>query len=280
MEVGRNVDEANFEAAKRPLILLTNDDGLDSPGLLAAAVALAGLGDLLIVAPAEQQTAMARSSPRNDGKVTERELLLPGGDRVKAIAISGSPAQAVLYATLVAAPRPPQLVVSGINYGENLGSSTTTSGTVGAALEAGALGIPALAVSLETDKLYHYLHGEDVDWTVAAAVTRKFARAALRAPLPFDVDVLKIDVPGNATAETPWRMTRQSRQPYYVTFLPEAGEHLDYKVEVGWELVEPDSDVQAFAADRVISVTPLSIDLTSRAARGGRTCPASDRGRI
>ena len=96
--------------------------------------------------------------------------------------------------------------------------------------------------------------------------------------LPFDVDVLKIDVPAEATALTPWRLTRQSRQPYYEVLRPErppfprrrgdpeAGilARLDYRVSVRWGSLEPDSDIYAFARDRVVPVTPLSQDLTSR----------------
>jgi 5'-nucleotidase len=86
------------------------------------------------------------------------------------------------------------------------------------------------------------------------------------------VDVLKIDVPADATDETPWRITRQSRQSYYRLFRPEGAQadaerqwvHLDYDVIIDWETLEPDSDIAAFLRDRAISVTPLSHDLTSR----------------
>jgi 5'-nucleotidase len=190
--------------------------------------------------------------------------------------MTGSPAQTVIYAVLVLAPRRPDLVISGINYGENPGTCVTTSGTVGAALQGAEFGIPALAVSLETDKEYHYQHGEDVDWCVAAQFTRKIAAAVLAAQLPFDVDVIKIDVPADATDETPWRITRQSRQPYYRLFRPDGAQadaasrwvHLDYDVIIDWDTLEPDSDIAAFVRDRVISVTPLSHDLTARVDPG------------
>jgi 5'-nucleotidase len=257
-------------SAKRPLILLTNDDGVRSPGLLAAAEAVCELGDLLIVAPTTQQTGMGRAtSPVLGGTVSHEPLTVRDRD-VLAYGLNGSPAQAVLYGLLVLAPRWPDLVISGINYGENLGTCVTASGTVGAALEAAVFGIPALAVSLETIREYHYHHGQDVDWRVAAHITRYFAEAVVKGQLPFDVDVLKIDVPADATVENPWRITRQSRQPYYKTY--RAGEspangkpaRLDYRVAVEWETVEPDSDIQALAGDRAISVTPLSLDLTAR----------------
>jgi 5'-nucleotidase len=251
------------------LILLTNDDGILSPGLLAAAGALAGLGDLLIVAPATQQTGMGRSMPAIANSQVSRETLLLDGRPVEAYAVPGTPAQAVLYAVLVLAPRRPALAVAGINYGENLGSIITGSGTVGAALEAAAAGIPALAVSLETDKAYHYVHGADVSWDTAVAVTRRLAEAVLARALPFDVDVLNVNLPAGAAADTPWRITRQSRQPYFENFRAAQGDRfsladLDYRVNIHWDSLEPDSDIRAFASDRVISITPLSIDLTAR----------------
>jgi len=107
---------------------------------------------------------------------------------------------------------------------------------------------------------------------VAAQFTRKMAQAVLTAQLPFDVDVLKIDVPADATTETPWRITRQSRQSYYREFRSHGSQaadktawvHLDYDVIIDWDTLEPDSDIAVFVRDRAISVTPLSQDLTSR----------------
>ncbi len=252
----------------RPLILLTNDDGIASPGLAAAAAALCDLGELLIVAPATQQTGMGRASPAIAGGAVCEEVVNARGRELAAYSLMGSPAQAVAYAVLVLAPRQPDLVVSGINYGENPGTAVT--GSVGAALQAAELGIPGLAVSLETKKIYHLEYGHDVDWSAAMHFAHCFARAILQEELPFDVDVLKIDVPAEATPATPWRVTRQSRQPYYTMFrVPDqqgdAGlVYLDYEVKPPWEKVERDSDIYVFAKERAVTVTPLSQDLTSR----------------
>ena len=255
-----------------PLILVTNDDGIHSPGLHAAIEALTGLGELLIIAPTQQQTGMSRSLPPTfDGRIHPIKLE-HAGRLFHAYHIDGSPAQCVLYGVLDCATRKPDLVVSGINYGENLGNSTLVSGTVGAALQGGDMGIPSLAVSLETKKEYHYNHGQDVDWQASMHWLRVFAQRALSSqPWPEDVAVLKIDIPATATAETPWRLTRQSRQPYYIS-RPTNRDHpddpiiMDYETFVDVGAVEPDSDVYAFAVDRVISVTPLSVNLTARIA--------------
>ena len=253
-------------SADQPLILLTNDDGIRSPGLLAAAEAVLGLGELLIVAPTTQQTGMGRSTPNGLRGPVTREVLRVRGQELPAYAVPGTPAQAVVLAIAALAPRRPVLAVAGINYGENIASGVTGSGTVGAALEAAAAGIPALAVSLETVKEYHYEHVEGLNWDTAAAVTRRLAQVVLAHPLPFDVDVLNVNVPESATLETPWHVTRQSRQPYFKSFRADQNEdrlqaRLDYRMVVDLLATEPDCDVHAFA-DHLVSITPLSIDLT------------------
>jgi len=171
-----------------------------------------------------------------------------------------SPAQAVLYALVELVDRRPALCVSGINYGENVATGVTASGTVGATLEAADEGVPSLAVSLETDKAYHYSHSEEIDFQAAAHFTRLFAARMLAHPMPPDVDVLKIEVPCDATPDT------------YFRALPSGRRHLSdkrrlgYEVAVDWAALEPDSDVHALRVERVVSVTPLSLDLTSRVA--------------
>lgn len=254
----------------RPLILLTNDDGIHSPGLMAAIEAVHDLADLVVVAPKEQQSAMGRSLPGSmSGAIFVEELRL-NGDHVPAYSVPGSPAQAVLYGLHeVCRPRRPDLVISGINYGENLGTSVMVSGTVGAALQAADMGVPALAISLETDPAYHARLGYDVDWRAAVHFTRWLTRLALAQPFPPDVDVLKMDIPAAATPQTPWRLTRQSRLPYYETIPSdrlrfEDEVRLPYQIMVDRSRLEPDSDIYAFAVDHVVPVTPLSLDMSSR----------------
>src|SRR3972149_2595964 len=131
-------------------ILLTNDDGIQSPGLWIAAKALSELGFVHVVAPRDQFSGAGRSLPiTSDGLIRAQPMHVNGQDWT-VYSVGGTPAQAVLHAILEVLPKPPELVVSGINYGENLGTGVTVSGTVGAALEAASLGIPALAISLET----------------------------------------------------------------------------------------------------------------------------------
>ena len=252
-----------------PLILITNDDGIHSPGLLAAAEAVHDLGEMLVVAPKHQQTGAGRSTFAFDNLPVQEEHFTVRGQKVSAFSIAGTPVQAVLYALVEIAPREPNLAISGINYGENPGTGVTTSGTIGAALEAAAFGIPSLAISLETAKEHHYNLSLDIDFAAAAFFTRIFARRLLSVRLPPDVDVLKIEVPEDATEQTPWRITRLSRQRY---FYPLKSQHpsppgvstIDYEVRVDFDSLEPDSDIFALVKDRVVSVSPLSLDLSSR----------------
>ncbi len=253
-----------------PLILLTNDDGIRSPGLKAAAKAVLGLGELLVVAPLTQQTAMGRSFTGRSDALLEPVEYRVEGQSVRAYACEGSPASVVRHGIQVLCrERLPDLAISGINYGENVGAGISSSGTVGAAFETASLGIPSLATSLQMHPR-SFLHYGEQDWTAAEHFLRLFAGRLLATPMPFDVDLLKIDVPENATRETPWRLTRLSRQRYFHRVLEEptltsrlGDGHVAVCVDHG--NLEPDSDVHALAKDGVVAVTPLSLDATSRA---------------
>lgn len=255
----------------RPLILITNDDGIDSPGLHASANAVADLGDLLIVAPSTQKTGSGRSYPPiQDKAVYETTIPLAETHHV-AYKADVSPAQAVSLAVFDLTPRPISLCISGINYGENVGSGVTISGTVGAALEAASFNIPSLAMSLETPPEYHLSHSREIDFTAAAHFTRIFAQHLLAKGLPQGVDMLKIDIPSAATPETGWRVGRISRQRYYEP-IPSGRTHLAEQKVVGYRIgfdenkIEPDSDVYIVAVARQVAVVPMTMDLTAHRA--------------
>jgi len=250
------------------LILMTNDDGAASPGLRAAVRCVIGLGEVWIVAPRAQQSGSGRSFPAHSTMRVWEDTLDLDGIQVPCFALDASPAQAVRQAILRFLPRVPDLTISGINYGENLGGSVTVSGTIGAAIEAASFGIPTLAASLETARKYHFSHSTEVDFSTAALVVRRFAKYLLTHGMPEGVDILKLDVPCDARSNTPWRTTRVSRQQYFVTpvIIDEQGQkHVSgYVREIDLDTLEADSDIYALAVDRVIAVTPLTTDLTAR----------------
>lgn len=254
--------------AKKPQILLTNDDGIRSDGLWAAAEALSELGFVTVSAPRDQHSGMGRSMPfESDGVLTEEEVTIHGVTW-KVYAVGGSPAQTVQHGVLELLDEPPDLVVSGINRGENLTVDITISGTVGAALEGAAFGIPSIAVSLEMPK-DHQWDDSSADFSAAAYFAAHFGRILLEGKAFPDVDVLKIDVPCDATVDTPWRLTRLSRYQYYVPLSPDR-ERLDQEARLDFEIrfdpdeLEPDSDVYVVRVAKEVSVTPLSLDMTSR----------------
>jgi 5'-nucleotidase len=278
---------APTQETAEPLILITNDDGVASPGLRAAAQAALPLAEVLVAAPVRQWSGAGRSMPHDvDGHISRYPLQV-NGRPITTYQVDASPAIVVMRAVRTLAPRRPALLISGINYGENLGSDTTISGTIGAALQGAAFGIPSLAVSLQTPQETHINPSDSVDFAAAIHFARAFAKWMLQVTLPFDVDVLKVDVPGDATPNTPWRLTRVSRHAYFVGAPSEPTDlgdtspplpareleegtdgKMDYQQLPHPERTEPDSDIYALAVDRVVSVAPVSLDLTSRANWG------------
>ena len=252
-----------------PLILVTNDDGVHSPGLRAAAEAVADLGDLLLVAPVTQQTAMSRAFVTDAGAgVVQRVTILVAGRTVPGYAVSGSPVMAVTHAVLELAERPIRLSVSGINYGENIGSTIGVSGTVGAAFEADAYGIPSIAAAI-TAQVSEWRTVGTLDWTAARHFTRLLARQVLDQGMPEGVSVLNLNVPRSATTRTELRRTVQSQQPYYVRRGPASARPLDQPYQFPVEVVvdrdrlEPGTDIHAIVCDQVASVTPLTWQMTA-----------------
>jgi 5'-nucleotidase len=253
----------------KPQILLTNDDGIRSPGLWSAAASLSDIGFVTVTAPRDQSSGAGRSLPNSSDGIIHEERVRVNGQEWSVFAVGGSPAQSVLHGVLEVLKCKPSLVVSGINYGENVATGVTISGTVGAAMEAASLGIPAMAISLEADAKYHLTYSMEVEFSVAAYFAAKFGRMLIEKKFPLDVQVLKVDVPSDATVDTPWQVTRLSLQRYYEPLAPKRAEwgeqgSIGYR-EAGTLDGEPeDSDVYVLRKKRWVSVTPLSLDLTSR----------------
>ncbi len=249
-------------------ILLSNDDGVDSPGLWAAARALSELGYVTVSAPRDHMSATGRGYQKNsDGRITSKKLNVKDEDW-DIYAVGGSPSQSVTHGVMELAPRTPDLVVTGINYGENFGTDVTYSGTVGAALEAAAMGIPALAVSQRLTNEEWDGFPDNVDFSVSAYFTKFFAKILLENKLPEDVDVLNVVVPEGATPDTPWKVTKLARTRYYKPYVIREGK-LEEESKIHSHALEldeipPDSDMYTVRVEKMVAVVPLSLDLTSR----------------
>jgi len=258
--------KSSKESNQSPRILITNDDGVNSPGLLAAADAVSEFADVMIVAPLMQQTAMGRALRGNPEARLEKVCLTSNANSYTAYACDASPARVVSHGLKVMPDFVPDLVISGINYGENLGNNITGSGTVGAAMETAARGIPSIAVSLETPVECHFEYSTQ-EWEVAAHFLRYFVKQALSQGFPAGVDILKIDIPSTASTSCPWRVTKLSDKAYYQSNIenPSIQSRLCESVVSKERCAEEssDTDVYAIAVDQVVSVTPLSLDLTA-----------------
>lgn len=269
---GGNIGTVSNEG--KPLILLTNDDGIRSPGLWSAAEALSPLGYVTVAAPREQASGSGRSMPFSSEGSIRREQVQVRGQEWTVFAVAGSPAQTVQHGIMELMPRVPDLIVAGINYGENVTTSVTISGTVGAAMEGAAFGAPAIAVSLETDREHHLSYSEVVDFAVAAHFAERFARLILERGLPEGIDLIKIDVPAGATRSTPWKVTHLEPSRYYVPKQPtreriEGPGRMDYEVILDFDHLQAGSDAYVLRVERQVSVTPLTLDMTARVERAG-----------
>jgi len=253
----------------KPQILLTNDDGILSPGLWAAAASLSELGFVTVTAPRDQSSGTGRSLPNTSDGIIQEQRVEVNGQEWTVFSVGGTPAQTVLHGVLEVMKKKPDLVVSGINYGENVATGITISGTVGAAMEGASLGIPSMAVSLEAEPKYHLSYSDEISFLVAAEFTARIARLLLEKQMPADVDLIKVDVPSDATIDTPWQLTRLSRQRYYEPVAPvrdtwdERG-IVNYREAGKFDREAEDTDVYVLRKKRMVSVCPLSLDFTSR----------------
>ena len=250
-------------------ILITNDDGIESPGLKAAVESVLNIGTITVVAPSQQQTGTGGGWTGN-----RNSTLIPTDYRVNDTEIRAyhcdcSPALIVRHRLrTIFKVKKPDLLISGINYGENLGTDIMSSGTIGAALEASNSGIKSIAISKQTEVESHHIY-TDQDWSATSYFLAKISRILLEKKLQPDVDVLKIDVPIDANKQTKWNITKMAKTGYYFRAIktPNVLTKLnDGKtiIRVDQEALDPESDIHALAIEHIVSVTPLSIDFTSR----------------
>jgi 5'-nucleotidase len=239
------------------LILLTNDDGIMAPGIVAMYRELVKLGDVHVVAPETVQSATGHgitlTTPLLTSKVTIENAFT-------GVAVDGRPADCVKLAVAQLLPRQPDLVVSGMNAGANVGINVIYSGTVAAAVEAAFLGLPAIAISL------HLRPDVPTDYRRAAQLGLPAIQAVLDAGLKGG-EVININVPAIAVNEAPAgiKLVRQCTRPFIDTYErradPRGREYFWNSSVFSLGQTEDDTDVAAIR-DKYISITPLHFDLT------------------
>jgi 5'-nucleotidase len=235
-------------------ILLTNDDGIHAPGLVALGQALAPLGDVVTLAPERPRSAMGHAVTLHK-PLRIWPVKLPHGGR--AFATNGTPADCVALGTSEYVGQRPSLVVSGINLGPNLGVDMFYSGTVAAAMEAAISGLPAFAISIASY--------ESADFEPAAQFARYLAEVVEARSLPKGT-FLNVNVPPLSAAEMAGvAVTRQGR----ITYSNRIERRTDPRgMAYYWltgDRVDEDDGADSDAAavrEGKISVTPVRIDLT------------------
>jgi len=231
-------------------ILVSNDDGIEAPGLVALVEALSSWADVSVMAPQTEQSASSHA------------LTLQHPLRVRALgpqrwSVNGTPTDCVLLAIKEFLPEPPDLVISGINEGPNMGEDVIYSGTVAAAMEGAILGCPSIAVSLATRK--------DHDFRAAAAVSSRLAAHLTEMPLR-DRFLINVNVPpGDGNSIRGYRVTRLGTRVYHDVIVKNRDPRgREYYWIGGGEPSWKDSTDSDFAAvsEGYVSLTPLLTDLT------------------
>lgn len=244
-------------------ILVTNDDGVDSPGLLALKQALDPYGRVSVIAPDSNRSAIGRGITIHNPLHVEEVQLADGSP---ALATDGTPVDCVRFAMLGLLGGRPDVIVSGINLGVNLGDDVTYSGTVAAALEGVLLGWPAIAVSVQaTDLLADQWDGRAYDFRGVAAFTARLVAKVLAPDFPARL-ILNVNGPGLAPDRIRGaRVTRLGRRVYNDELTLESTEGARRRFTIyGGSASYQSEEGTDFAAleDGAISVTPMHFDLT------------------
>ena len=236
------------------IILVSNDDGIRATGLEALEGALAPLGELWVIAPDRDQSAASHSL------TLHRPLRIEELGR-RRYAVDGTPTDCVNLAVNSILPTRPDLVVSGINHGGNLGDDITYSGTVSAAMEGTLLSVPSIAVSL--------MSGNGADFEVAAGFAGRLAQAVLAQGLPPDT-LLNVNIPPLPDAAVRgYTITRQGKRRYADTIIENVdprGKKYYWIGGDGMGFVPAEGTDFTAVEGGYVSVTPLHLDLTNHAS--------------
>ena len=263
-------------------ILISNDDGVFAPGILAAKQAVEDLANVTVVAPDENNSSVGRRMTlfkHLEIKTVELE------DGSEAYSVSGSPADAVIVGAEYVMDDKPDLVITGINQGVNISCDITSSGTVCAAFEAVSLGIPAIAASLFMDPKTSYKQDEngewylDYDFSLAKKVLHDIVLKIINEGFPDGVDLFNLNVPSNYESEEV-KITRLSDKMIDKKVIDntdeEKAELFNYPLQENQNsddliMIAPDlvseydegSDGYALMIEKRPSLTPLKVNMTS-----------------
>ncbi|MDK2789995.1 MAG: 5/3-nucleotidase [Methanothermococcus sp.] len=245
-------------------ILLVNDDGIHSSGLMILKNVLTNElnANVTVVAPTNQQSGIGRAiSLFEPLRITKTKL----SDGSYGYAVSGTPTDCVILGIYEVLKKIPDFVISGINIGENLGTEITTSGTLGAAFEGAHHGAKSIAVSLQvtTDHL-KFREGETpINFLTAAKITAKVVKNFIDSEFPCDV--INLNIPENATEDTPIEVTKLARKMYTT--------HVEERIDPrgrsyywidGYPIMEEEEGTDVYVVRRKnhVSLTPLTLDTT------------------
>jgi 5'-nucleotidase len=245
-------------SSEQPRILISNDDGYLSEGLKALAEAVEGLGEVWVVAPEVEQSATSHAISLH------RPLRIRPLKAPRWFAVDGTPTDCSYVAiNHLLKERRPRIMVSGINHGPNLADDVTYSGTVAAAMEASILGVPAIAFSLVTRR--HFEFGP------AARFARRLVAAALAQPSLPPQMLLNVNVPADVEPEG-YMVTRLGKHSYGFDVIEKTDPRGRKYYWIGGNEYQhediPGSDCNAVLREKLVSVTPLQLDLTDESARG------------
>ncbi len=250
--------------AARPHVLITNDDGIDHPGLVALVRALATDYRVTVVAPASNQSSVSHAVTHRTPVLVEER---PGGNGVRRFAVHAQPATCTRIGVTGLLPRDvPDVVLSGINRGANDGRSAWLSGTVAGAREGALAGLPAVAISAARPP-----DGEP-EYADAARLAKLVLQELRAAGLPAPGQLIKVEIPHPASQARGIVVTRMSTAPekedVYVETAGPGGERLFVNRRTPVERDVPGTDVEA-VAQGFVAVTALSLDQTDYRALPG-----------
>lgn len=245
--------------------LISNDDGITASGILASKKAVEDLCETYVVAPETQQSGIGHALTLYEPlRVNEHTLK----DKSKGYGVTGTPTDAVTLALFEIMDEKPDIMISGINTGFNIGKAElTTSGTLGAAIEAASFGIPTIAISQEVtrDDIKFENGAVEIDFTFAGKMLNKLTKIVLKKGLPEGTDLLNVNIPANPSDDE-FEVANLTERMY----VPVIDKRMDPRGKpyywIGGEPYtnhSPGSDGHGLSSLKKTTITPIKIDLTS-----------------